>query len=299
MNIKEEMMKKAEILNAKLEGKEYYVKVVECFKNNGMKNAFVLIHHDKEEGHASATIYKECMEDVWDNDEKLIEYLDAVYEESKKVTVNIKEICSREQILATVKPRMISETNLENVINNEIVYARYLDMLILFYVEIPNLDTGKEVASYTIKRDNLKMAGVTKEELYINAIKNIEEDYVIENMEKVICRIVGITEDELEESMCSSFTSSIPMYVITNKQNVNGASVILNKTMLGELKEIIKGDYYILPSSVHECIVVPIDEADAESLREMVTEINDGQVKPEDRLTYNVYKYANGEIKIA
>ena len=45
------------------------------------------------------------------------------------------------------------------------------------------------------------MAGVTKEELYINAIKNIEEDYVIE---KVICRIVGITEDELEESMCSS-----------------------------------------------------------------------------------------------
>ena len=194
---------------------------------------------------------------------------------------------------------MISETNLENVINNEIVYARYLDMLILFYVEIPNLDTGKEVASYTIKRDNLKMAGVTKEELYINAIKNIEEDYVIENMEKVICRIVGITEDELEESMCSSFTSSIPMYVITNKQNVNGASVILNKTMLGELKEIIKGDYYILPSSVHECIVVPIDEADAESLREMVTEINDGQVKPEDRLTYNVYKYTNGEIKIA
>lgn len=68
------------------------------------------------------------------------------------------------------------------------------------------------------------------------------------------------------------------MYVITNKQNVNGASVILNKTMLAELKEIIKGDYYILPSSVHECIVVHIDEADAESLREMVTEINDGQV---------------------
>lgn len=58
---------------------------MECFKNNGMKNAFVLIHHDKEEGQASATIYKECMEDVWDNDEKLIEYLDAVYEESKKL----------------------------------------------------------------------------------------------------------------------------------------------------------------------------------------------------------------------
>ena len=145
MNIKEEMMKKAEILNAKLEGKEYYVKVVECFKNNGMKNAFVLIHHDKEEGHASATIYKECMEDVWDNDEKLIEYLDAVYEESKKVTVDIKEICSREQILATVKPRMISETNLENVINNEIVYARYLDMLILFMLKFQILIQGRKL----------------------------------------------------------------------------------------------------------------------------------------------------------
>ena len=297
MNIKEEMMKKAEVLNERLDEKNYSIKVREAFKNNGMKTSFVLIPKNDEKLHASAVIYMENMEEIWNDDDKLIEYFDDVFEESKKITIDISQLCTREKILNSVKPRFVSESNLENVVGNEIVYARYLDMLILFYVEIPQMNNADGTASYTVKLDNIKTAGITKEELYINALKNIEDDYLIQNMETVICEMMGMAEDEFEESTDEAFTSNVPMYVITNEKKMNGATTILNKKALEEVHDIMKGDFIILPSSIHECIAVPEGD-DINSLKEMVAEINNSEVSPEDRLTYNIYKYSNGKIEI-
>ena len=168
-------------------------------------------------------------------------------------------------------------------------------MLILFYVEIPDFaDDG--IASYSIKEKTLNNTGISKEELYENALKNSENDYIIRNMESVICEMMGIPETD--ETMNEAFKSSIPMYVFTNKEAVNGASVLLNKKALAEISEIMKGDFIVLPSSTHECIAIPAEYGDKESLREMVREVNDGEVSLEDRLTYSVYKYSKGELSI-
>lgn len=291
-NLKKEMIEKAQKLNEMIKGREFHIEVKECFKNNGMKVAYVLVSENRI---ASPTIYMKNIEDIWDDDEKLIKYFDEIFEYSKNVNVNIKEICSRENILESVKPKLISENNLEDVINNDVVYVRYLDMLILFYVEIPDFaDDG--IASYSIKEKILNNTGISKEELYENALKNSENDYIIRNMESVICEMMGIPETD--ETMNEAFKSSIPMYVFTNKEAVNGASVLLNKKALAEISEIMKGDFIVLPSSTHECIAIPAEYSDKESLREMVREVNDGEVSLEDRLTYSVYKYSKGELSI-
>ena len=66
-------------------------------------------------------------------------------------------------------------------------------------------------------------------------------------------------------------------------------------------KAILKKDYYILPSSVHEVIIVPYSEIYVCSkLDEMVREINSTQVEEEDVLSNHVYLYdrVSGKLRV-
>ena len=55
---------------------------------------------------------------------------------------------------------------------------------------------------------------------------------------------------------------------------------------------------YILPSSIHEVLAIAMGDPD--ELRQLVCEVNDTQVVPQERLSYNVYKYERGgELEIA
>lgn len=93
-------------------------------------------------------------------------------------------------------------------------------------------------------------------------------------------------------------SGDVEMYVITNSHKIFGAASILSTRILNAVSYLIGGDFIILPSSIHECIAVPYGKMESEELREMVREVNDNQVSPEDRLTYNVYKYSKGELSI-
>ena len=72
---------------------------------------------------------------------------------------------------------------------------------------------------------------------------------------------------------------------------MNGAATLLDKNLMGEIVETL-GDIYILPSSIHEVLIIPIRTSmEVEALHSMVCEVNDTQVAPEERLSNHVYKY--------
>lgn len=50
-------------------------------------------------------------------------------------------------------------------------------------------------------------------------------------------------------------------------------------------------DLYVLPSSVHEVIVISTQAGEPDDLQEMVQEINNSEVAPEERLSDSVYKF--------
>ena len=84
----------------------------------------------------------------------------------------------------------------------------------------------------------------------------------------------------------------MPMFVATNSKKVNGAGVILYDGLLRTFAEKIGGDFYILPSSVHEVIFVPANgDMDARYLIQMVKEVNATEVAPDEVLSDNVYMY--------
>ena len=90
------------------------------------------------------------------------------------------------------------------------------------------------------------------------------------------------------------------MYVCSNSQKVNGAGVILYKDLLKQFAEKTGSDFYILPSSIHETLLVPVsDQMEVEALRSMVREVNATQVAPEEVLSDNVYIYRREDDKIS
>ena len=84
----------------------------------------------------------------------------------------------------------------------------------------------------------------------------------------------------------------IPMYVCTNTAKLNGAGVILYQELLQEFADRIGSDFYILPSSIHETLLIPANgDMDLEYLRDMVRTVNRTEVAEDEVLSDSVYRY--------
>lgn len=90
------------------------------------------------------------------------------------------------------------------------------------------------------------------------------------------------------------------MYALSNKDNSYGAAAMLDNASLSTLASILDDDFFILPSSIHEIIAIPVrdKEGTAEELADMVHDINLLCVKPTDRLSNQVYRYDRAADKV-
>ena len=115
------------------------------------------------------------------------------------------------------------------------------------------------------------------------AMSNTERSAVLGSMFEVLDS-GGVSVDNWEPDGES-------MTVLTTRDQVNGAGVLFCDAVLQKIWQKL-GNYYLLPSSVHELIVVPVSEGiDRSELTEMVRTINATEVAPEDRLSDQVYLY--------
>lgn len=82
------------------------------------------------------------------------------------------------------------------------------------------------------------------------------------------------------------------MYIVTNDLQVNGATTLIYEDFLQEFTSRYPGDYFVLPSSIHEVILVPADEvAEPEALPVIVAEANEQVVSVSELLSDSVYYY--------
>ena len=171
--------------------------------------------------------------------------------------------------------------------------TQMLDLSVAYIIRFQMMDEFG--GSAKINEDMLGIYGITIEQLHNQAMKNLKGDgYVFQSMTSVIESMVGSSEAE-EMHRCTGQEEL--MHVLTNSSRSYGAAGILDKDLL---KEFAGGqDYYILPSSIHETILVPvIDEFNKEELDCMVAAINATQVIPEERLTDHSYYYDAGACEI-
>ena len=167
------------------------------------------------------------------------------------------------------------------------------------------------IASSLIKNDHLKIWGVTDSELLF---------YANENTPKFFPPFVMKLEEFLENIGlldCIDSRDPLDIYIVSNSQKVNGASVILYEDILKDFGDWCKSDYFILPSSIHEVLFLPIvfpknlelygdkslkreyvHNMASETLTGMVKEINMTVVGEEEFLSDSVYYYCREDNKL-
>lgn len=151
---------------------------------------------------------------------------------------------------------------------------------------------GDVMQSARVTSDLARIAGLTEEDLYEVSQKNVKGNYVFANL----CELIGGLFEQEDRCLEESGTEDrLPkdLYVLTNKSRMYGASALLDEELLYKIGCKLGTDYYILPSSIHELIIVPIGLCVEypEYLASMVREINRSQVMPEEVLSDHVYKY--------
>ena len=175
------------------------------------------------------------------------------------------------------------------------------DLALTFHIM---LDQGEKGTATTMITDKMMDAyGVDLEKLYQDALHNspVIAPAQIENMGEVLERMMledmkaaGAPAEviqEMEKDLQETSRDN-PMTVITNNRSTDGAAAIFYPGVMDQVGERLNGDYFILPSSVHEILVVPDDgNISFRELTDMVKEVNRTQVAPEDRLSDQVYHY--------
>ena len=158
-------------------------------------------------------------------------------------------------------------------------------------------ETG-EICSTIVDYGMLEWMEITEEQLFADAFAfspcNLPP--LIRPMERVINIIVGLEPDippqiPLKEQMMG-FCVRNAMPVLTNLDNMNGAAVLFYPGVMEMIGEQMQTNYFILPSSVHETILLPDDGTYLLSdLKDMVMEINRTEIRQQDYLSDSVYHY--------
>lgn len=178
----------------------------------------------------------------------------------------------------------------------KLVFKQMLDLSVVYIIRTKMRD-GCD-GSIKISKKLMEVYGISAEQLHEQAMENLKEDgYEFQDMDSVIRSL--LTTEQMDGSPVDGTRDGV-MHVLTNSSRTYGAAGILD----GELvKEFTGGrDYYILPSSIHECIFVPVtdDTISKKDLDHMVAEVNATQVCVEERLTDHSYYYngRTGEIRM-
>lgn len=150
--------------------------------------------------------------------------------------------------------------------------------------------------SILIPEDMLSEWGIDRDTLYQEALQNtIKKNPVVIN--NVIDIILYNDKEMIEAYQPDDFyMQPYEQYVLTNKEKINGATVLLYPDVLEQLAKNADSSFYILPSSIHEVILL-LDNYDinAEELQNMVISVNREEVAAEEVLSNEVYRYDKKE----
>ena len=244
-------------------------------KNNGTRRTGILFK--QEDSNLAPTIYLEEFYQKYLKGQQVPDLADSIcsiYQEIRvKKTCDCQNLFDFNHVKEHIVYKLIRRDANEELLK-KIPYEPFLDLAVVYYIQIDNTRFGS--AAIQIRNEHLRYWRVEKEEIPRLAEKNTPRIYPVQ-----IRQIVRF------------------MYVATNEQCSLGAAVMRYPDFRKKVRGMIRGDFYILPSSIHEVILVPESFGlEPERMQEMVKEINQTGVAPEEVLSDSVYYFDGEEIRI-
>ncbi len=251
-------------------------------------------------------------------------YLEAYYSEyqiSRQISVIAEKIISiyktadKKPVLSTC---LLSDFNTVKdqlyykLINQEkniaflknVPHIKWMDLAVIFCILVKKDSEG--IGSITVNNDLMERWRVTVDTLYSTASSNtpLLFESMVKPMDEIIKTLVfnqdpKFGDDNYDDTLMADIVQvqhtrnhNQSMYVAGNKSGLNGAAWLLQMNEVHNLSKSLGNDLFILPSSIHEVIVVPFTKDISQNdLYQMVREVNATQVAPEEFLSDNVYLY--------
>ncbi len=168
-------------------------------------------------------------------------------------------------------------------------YIPYLDMAVIFYMLVTIPDYG--AIFLLINQEQMEDMGLTESELFQQARQNTPAQLPAE--------FKSMQELMREDFPCLVSREGKDLYVLTNEKRRYGAAAILYDGQLRDVGRQLEEDFYVIPSSVHETLIVPVSEApEPESMRKIVREINGSFVEDREVLSDDIYFYDRSEATL-
>lgn len=263
-------------------------------KNNGCEmDGLVIMEKGKD---IAPTIYLDSFYELYTNGENIkniIRQIEVIYEQNKNnVTFDVNILKHFDTIKDKIVYKVVNYRSNEKLLE-QVPHKRILDLAVVFYCLLDN-EYGRS-ATALIYNNNLKNWNVTIDDVYKAALKNTPDllHSKISSMAALFEKC-GVNVDGEEVDLKDYVPSD--MYVLTNESKLNGAACILYENVLHDFAQKLGADLYILPSSVHEVILLPkLSMFEKDELVNMVKEVNTEGVAADEVLSDHVYEYNRTE----
>ena len=237
----------------------------EAFKSGTELREMIL--GDREEDAELKTMVKSIADDIENEPQFDLSILDDYKQAKSKLSMQI----------------VSAERNAELL--EKVPHERIEDMAVVYRVLLAQ--SGSSNGTVLITNEMLKEYGITDSQLKKDAMRNAP------NVKPVKIRNMSETVKDFDLELAPDVSvEDGKIFVASVADNLYGAAVIAYPNFLNTVAAMLRSDFFILPSSIHEVILVKDDgNVDADDLKNLVTAVNAAQVDPADQLTDNVYHY--------
>lgn len=257
-------------------------------KNNDTKRCGVIIR--RQDGIVAPTIYMEhfyddylqkkmTISEICDQIHLLYDKYETQCQKYESLSIDF-EVCQSKIIY-----RLISMEYNEDFLKN-IPHIPFLDLAITFHILLDCSEQGIE--SICVTNQIQERWQITTEDLYELAKENTPRllPLTIETIEEALCECLGV-------DLFDKDTGAEPLlYVFGNKFRINGATALIYPDVIQNFAEKQDKNLYVIPSSIHEILVVPAEEEHSLSeLSQMVKETNEKHVSSDEILANQAYFY--------
>lgn len=294
-------------------GKEAKVEHHQVYKNNGiLLQGICVLLKDKN---IAPTIYlndfyKEYKEGRQESE--ILKHICSIIDKSQlKNRFNISFFLDYNTLKKNLVYRIINKKRNEELLK-KVPYREIQDLAVVCHclIETEEIGTG----SILIHHHHLKNWGIEEEQLFLDTSVNspVLEPCKIHKMSHLVREILEESVERKVEEICEEYPTNkeefkentldlmvqemeegqIPMYVLTNSRRYYGAASLIYDNVMEKIGKLFNNDYYILPSSVHEVILLEKNqEIQPKVLNEMIMDVNRTQVEEEEWLGDHAYFY--------
>lgn len=286
-------------------------------KNNSVRRkALSIVRKDEK---ATPTIYLREFYEDYKEGRDLEDICEEIYDTYKsgldrfKDEINMEEFLDFDKIKDQIYFKLINQ-EMNAMLLKDVPWRAYLDLGIVYYVSVLADDC---TATVLIHNEHIANWRLTEKELYevayentlekrkacILNMKDIIKDMVIERITgstDILAEDVeynGKTKEEIEEMVDEEISrvkkrQPMDMFILTNDIKTNGAICMMYPNVLKDFANEQGVDLFVIPSSVHEVILVPKKDGSAKRLNEILNDVNQNSVDPIEILSNRIYSYS-------